>query len=78
MLFGGMGMLSVFIPAMVCQPSSSIKGKILFGLALIFFLIAVWTLGFRPPPYEKYLNQWKELREEDSQRASGSPTPGSA
>jgi FtsH-binding integral membrane protein len=61
LLFGGVAFLSILIPIIVCQPASSIKGKVLFGTALIFFLIAVWALGFRPPPHRKYLDQWRKI-----------------
>jgi len=73
-MFFGVGIISLAVSLTVCKGQPTMPSILLFALFAASFLSTVIILAFGKRPWNKYIQQWQEIRAEETQEIEGKVT----
>jgi hypothetical protein len=76
-MFFGVGIISVAVSLTVCKAQPTAQSFLLMSLFAASFLLTVIVLAFRKRPWDKYINQWLEIKTQETQVINGNTPLGS-
>ncbi|HEX8173989.1 MAG TPA: hypothetical protein VF543_02600 [Pyrinomonadaceae bacterium] len=66
-MFFGVGIISLAVSLTVCTAPATSRSITLFSLFVASFLSMIIGLAFGKRPWDKYIKQWKEIKDQETQ-----------
>lgn len=77
-MFFGVGIISFSVSLTVCRAQATTPSILLFSVFAASLLSMVIVLAFGKRPWDKYIQQWQEIKTQEAQIAEAKPTMGPA